>query len=120
MKLETNDIVCAHCECLFVVECNVEPGERPSEQLIECPVPGCGKPNHRTLNGLQVNWFVVDDQIAAIRRWQANPGNHPLTCGTDSSHRLLQASVESEGQIVLLCPDCEYRQVEIPTVVLRS
>jgi len=120
MKLETNDIVCAHCRTLFVVECGVEPSDRPSEQLIECPAPGCGKPNHRTLNGFQVNWFVVDEQITAIRRWQANPRVHPLTCGNDSSHGRLRASVESEGQMVLLCPDCDYRQVEIPTIVFRS
>jgi len=67
-----------------------------------------------------VNWFVVDEQVAAIRRWQANPGVHPLTCGNDSSHGFLRASIESEGQMVLLCPDCEYRQVEIPAIVFRS
>ncbi len=51
---------------------------------------------------------------------EANLRVHPLTCGNDSSHALLRASIESESQVVLLCPDCEYRQVEIPAIVFRG
>lgn len=37
---------------------------------------------------------------------------HPLTCGNDSRHRELHAFYEEENQtVVLLCPDCTYRQV---------
>lgn len=116
-RLEATDVVCVHCQSLFVVECEVDPDDAPDAQLIECPEKNCRKPNHRTLTGFQVNWFIVDAQIAAIRRWQSNPKVHPLTCGKDGSHALLRPSLESEGQIVLLCPDCDYRQVQIPRAI---
>ena len=63
-RLEATDIVCAHCNTVFVVECDVEPTDKPCEQVIVCP--SCGKANHRTLSGFQVNWFQVDEQISAI------------------------------------------------------
>ena len=120
MSLEATDIICSHCGRLFVVECEVDNSDKPDHQMIECPAVGCGQSNHRTLNGFQVNWFVVSDQIAAIRRWQTDPAAHHLTCGNDSGHSLLRPSLESEGQLVLLCPDCDYRQVDIPAIVLRT
>lgn len=38
---------------------------------------------------------------------------HPLTCGNDSTHGLLQAEIR-DGVAVLTCPDCDYVQERIP------
>jgi hypothetical protein len=59
----------------------------------------------------------VDKTIAAVQAWQANETVHPLTCGNDSSHRLLEA-VKQGRKVFLKCPDCEYVQADIPYVVV--
>ena len=53
--------------------------------------------------------------VMAILRWQNNPMVHPLTCGRKSAHRLLFPWLDEEsGAVVLLCPDCDYKQTHIP------
>lgn len=53
--------------------------------------------------------------VVAILRWQNNPMVHPLTCGRKSAHRLLFPWLDEEsGAVVLLCPDCDYKQTHIP------
>jgi hypothetical protein len=61
----------------------------------------------------------VDADIARIRRWQANGRVHPLTCGNDSSHAKLEPIAE-DGRVILVCPDCDYRQDVIPSIVLED
>jgi hypothetical protein len=56
--------------------------------------------------------------IAAVQRWQTHPFFHPLTCGVDSGHRCLEP-VEVDGQVILVCSDCDYRQTQIPDVVVK-
>lgn len=58
---------------------------------------------------------AVMDRIAA---YQADGRRHPLTCGTDSSHRVLEPVWE--GRIVLRCPDCDYRQTFIPSFLAET
>ena len=49
----------------------------------------------------------------AIEQWQADPTFHPLTCGFDSKHRPLMPVVKGD-RLILVCPDCDYRQEHIP------
>lgn len=58
-----------------------------------------------------------EEKVEAIRRWQVAGRVHPLTCGVDSRHEVLKP-VEENGEIVLRCPVCNYRQTYIPCVVL--
>jgi hypothetical protein len=60
-----------------------------------------------------------DRIIAAVKAWQASPHVHPLTCGKDSSHAKLTPQV-SDGAVILVCPDCDYRQVTIPEAVTST
>ncbi len=53
--------------------------------------------------------------IAAVNRWQTAPV-HPLTCGTDSNHRVL-VPLEQAGTVILACPECDYRQAIAPTLL---
>ena len=45
----------------------------------------------------------------AVSRHQVMPGIHPLTCGSDSSHRHLYPVCEG-GKVKMLCCDCDYVQ----------
>lgn len=54
--------------------------------------------------------FTLDQRI---RRWQECDMTHALTCGNDSGHGLLNP-VHVFDELVLQCPDCEYRQHIIP------
>jgi hypothetical protein len=56
--------------------------------------------------------------LIAVATWQTDPTVQPLLCGNDSAHRPLGAALIDE-QVVLLCPDCDYEQTEIPGEVLR-
>lgn len=118
MRIRGTDVTCRHCATLFVVECECLPLDRADAQVVACPVPVCQKPNHPILRGEQVNWFVVDAEVSAVRRWQSDPAAHRLTCSQDSSHEPLVASRDSDGRLVLRCPDCDYRQTRIPEAVL--
>jgi len=48
-----------------------------------------------------------------LEKWQAAGWVHPLTCGNDSNHGHLLPIIEDD-KIILVCPDCDYRQVNIP------
>lgn len=45
------------------------------------------------------------DVVDALNAHQKNPYIHPYTCGNDSRHRELVATVDGWR-----CPDCDYRQ----------
>jgi len=58
--------------------------------------------------------------VAAVKAWQASPHVHPLTCAKDSAgHRPLEPVVDGES-VILVCPDCDYRQFKIPDVVTST
>jgi hypothetical protein len=56
--------------------------------------------------------------IKAIKEWQADASIHPMTCGNDSTHRVLEP-IEDHGKVILKCPDCDYVQYWIPEVVIK-
>jgi len=60
-----------------------------------------------------------DAKIAKIRRWQLSGKVHPLTCGVDSEHAILEPQV-IDGQVALVCPTCGWRQGYIPDIVLTT
>ena len=60
----------------------------------------------------------TDFIVKRITEWQNNPLLHPLTCGINSRHQLLQPVVHDE-KVLLECPDCDYLQTHIPDVVLE-
>ena len=57
--------------------------------------------------------------IRRIREWQAAGYVHPLTCGKDSSHPVLEPGLRDE-KVVLFCPGCDYVQEHIPRAVLKG
>lgn len=58
--------------------------------------------------------------VAAVKAWQASGHVHPLTCAKDSrGHRLLEPVIEGDN-VILACPDCDYRQFKIPDVVTST
>src|SRR5262245_9468612 len=58
--------------------------------------------------------------LEAVKRWQSSDHVHPLTCGIESNHRPLVAIEAEEQQVVLRCLDCDYRQPNIPEIVLNG
>jgi hypothetical protein len=60
-----------------------------------------------------------DEKIKAIEAWQANEELHPLTCGEDSNHHPLRPDEDENGSVILRCPDCDYTQDNIPSVVFE-
>lgn len=64
-----------------------------------------------------------DVLLERIRQWQNNDHVHPLTCGTDSSHFLVGQRLPHDAtrcRVILVCPDCDYRQDCIPRFLLPS
>lgn len=61
-----------------------------------------------------------ENQIKAVQAWQNNLLVHPITCGNNSSHRILFAEKSPDGPVVLKCPDCSYAQYNIPDPVLLA
>lgn len=65
------------------------------------------------------------DTFRAVHRHQHNIGRgpferlHPLTCGNDSNHRVLEPYPMDDGEVGLYCPECDYRQPMPPHVVRR-
>jgi len=53
---------------------------------------------------------------AALRHWQGEPSLHPMTCGNNSDHQILQELWDG----TLGCPelDCDYRQDYFPGVAM--
>lgn len=56
--------------------------------------------------------------IDRVNEWQANGRVHPLTCGNDSGHAPL-VPLDDGDDVVLVCRDCDYRQKDIPDIVVR-
>lgn len=54
--------------------------------------------------------------LEAIRKYQSCPFVHELTCGNDSGHTPLKGIVV-RGEVILICPDCEYKQEHVPNFV---
>ena len=54
-----------------------------------------------------------EEIIKNIKEYQQEGKFHPLTCGNDSRHKLLEP-IEEDGNIILICPDCDYKQTYIP------
>lgn len=51
--------------------------------------------------------------ISQIRKYQKSGMAHPLTCGNNSLHQILEPE-EQNGKVVLVCLDCDYVQTSIP------
>lgn len=59
----------------------------------------------------------IGEMLNAIDFFQDEFYGHPLTCGNDSqNHELLRGSVRN-GQVILVCPSCDYEQEWIPQYV---
>lgn len=58
----------------------------------------------------------IKNKIAAINWYQKHSYFHPLTCGNNSKHNLLQPKLIN-NQIYLICTDCDYVQQSIPEVI---
>ncbi len=51
----------------------------------------------------------TEELMSRIRKWQTSGRFHPLTCGNNSEHAVLEPVYE-KGEIILVCPDCTYVQ----------
>jgi len=58
------------------------------------------------------------EKLSRIKLWQQSVNVHPLTCGNNSKHSLLEP-VERDGEVILVCKDCEYTQSKIPAAVFK-
>ncbi len=59
--------------------------------------------------------------IRKVWEWQKSGHAHPLTCGVDSSHRVLEPKFRPEyNKVVLVCVQCGYVREHIPEIVLRG
>lgn len=47
---------------------------------------------------------------AQFNQWQDCGYVHPLTCGADSTHALLEAKTEGPDALIVECPTCGYSQ----------
>ena len=57
--------------------------------------------------------------IKAVRGWQDLEIVHPLTCGNNSNHQNL-VPLEVKSKVILICPDCEYKQNWVPDYVMNA
>ena len=63
--------------------------------------------------------MTAADILARVQQWQTAGFVPPLACRTDPSHRPLIPHLDGDT-VVLHCPDCDYRQTQIPDTVLVS
>jgi putative RNA 2'-phosphotransferase len=54
----------------------------------------------------------LENRRDRLNRYQTNGLFHPYTCGSEDCRDILTAEVQS-GQLVLVCPSCDYRQTKI-------
>lgn len=59
-----------------------------------------------------------EEVLEQIRRYQKRMDVHPLTCGNDSRHEVLDPFVEGD-KIKLRCLDCDYIQDSYPVCILE-
>lgn len=60
----------------------------------------------------------IQKKIYRILKWQSCGFVHPLTCGKNSEHILKPK--EKDGDVILICPDCDYVQNHVPDVVYET
>lgn len=58
----------------------------------------------------------IRQRLDAIKFWQSDDMLHPLTCGVNSDHELLEGRMDGDN-VVLVCPECGYVQNFVPDVV---
>ncbi|MEK7560268.1 MAG: hypothetical protein AAB522_03135 [Patescibacteria group bacterium] len=58
-----------------------------------------------------------EEMINRINAYQRNEMFHPLTCQIKSTHALLKP-MEENGKVILICPTCNHKQTNWPSVVL--
>lgn len=67
---------------------------------------------------------LAQEKADQVRDWQgARPGAvHPLTCGVESWHDLLEPVEIDSEEIKLVCPTCGWEQPEhsLPSMVFNS
>lgn len=63
--------------------------------------------------------FNTIDKVMKFQELAKQGIIHPLTCGNDSSHKHLIATVK-DGKVILMCPDCDYIQNYIPDCVMNT
>lgn len=59
----------------------------------------------------------ADQIIEAVEWYQKQDLLHPLTCGKNSTHKLLYITKE-KNNLILKCPDCDYTQNYIPESIM--
>ena len=50
-----------------------------------------------------------EEILENIELYQKSCIFHPLTCGNNSQHSLLEGKIV-DGKVILVCPDCDYTQ----------
>lgn len=78
----------------------------------------------KNMNHTKTARKAAKDKIKLIKAYQRAGEEglvHPLTCGNDSSHDLLNPMFMSgTDEVVLICWDCDYIQRNIPPAVLNK
>jgi ribA/ribD-fused uncharacterized protein len=59
-----------------------------------------------------------EELIKAIELYQNDSNVHPLTCGDDSTHEPTLVPREENGEVILVCRVCGYKQKYIPMCVI--
>lgn len=76
----------------------------------------------KNMNHTKTARKIARDKVKLIKAYQRAGEEglvHPLTCGNDSSHDLLNPMFTfGTDEVVLICWDCEYIQKNIPPIVL--
>ena len=57
--------------------------------------------------------------ISSVIKYQKNMNVHPLTCGNSSLHPVLKP-IEKNNDVILICEECDYTQLNIPGVVFMD
>jgi hypothetical protein len=57
--------------------------------------------------------------LHAIETYQSCPLVHPMTCGNDSNHSILEGA-ELDEKVILFCTDCDYSQSWIPEFIWHA
>ena len=61
-----------------------------------------------------------EEKIKQITRWQNCDCVHPLTCGSDDCSYVVLEAIEKDGDVILTCPECGYKQAYLPDCVLTA
>ena len=61
-----------------------------------------------------------EEKIKQIEKWQHCDCLHPLTCGSDGCNHVVLKAVEKDNKVILVCPECDYKQEYIPNCVLNA